>query len=163
MPFSFFGLDALLFLLLMPFSLLCLPLIYLGVDLGGKRTGLAVGDDRSGVVSPVGVVETAADDELARAIVKAIQDHAPDAIVVGLPLNMDGTEGDGARRARDFGTRLGALTDRPIHYQDERLTSFAADARLARSGRTHKQKKAIRDALAAAEMLGDFIKKSHKP
>ena len=134
-------------------------MIYLGINLGDKRTGLAVGDDASGVISPIGVVEAAADDELAQAIVKAIQHHASDAVVLGLPLNMDGTEGDRAKRTRDFGTQLGALTDRPIHYQDERLTSFAADARLARSGRTHKQKKAIRDALAAAEMLGDYLKK----
>ena len=52
---------------------------------------------------------------------------------------------------------MGERTDRPIHYQDERLTSYAAEQQLAGSGRTHQEKKEIRDALAAAEILRDFL------
>ncbi|MHC4768919.1 MAG: Holliday junction resolvase RuvX, partial [Planctomycetota bacterium] len=76
------------------------------------------------------------------------------------PLNMDGTEGPRAKRVRDLGRQLGQRTDRPIHYQDERLTSFAADAQMAGSGRTHREKKELRDALAAAEILRDFLQAS---
>lgn len=133
-------------------------MIYLAVDLGDKRTGLAVGDDQTGVVSPLKVVEAGNDDKTARAVLNAIDSHAPDAIVLGLPLNMDGTEGDAAARARRFGDALAGRTDRPIHFQDERLTSFAAEERLAGSGRTRREKKQVRDALAAAEILKDFLR-----
>ena len=71
---------------------------------------------------------------------------------------MDGSEGPQARRVRAFGQRLAQRTDRPIHYQDERLTSHAAEAQLAGSGRTHREKKHLRDALAAAEILRDFLR-----
>jgi putative Holliday junction resolvase len=118
---------------------------FIAIDLGGKRTGLAVGDDQTGIVSPVASVPIAPGAALVRAILDAIDEHHPDAIVLGLPLNMDGTEGPGER------------TDRPIHYQDERLTSYAADQRMARSGRTRKEKKERRDALAAVEILRDFL------
>ncbi len=132
-------------------------MMYLAVDLGEKRTGLAVGDDQTGVISPAGVIELAPGRLLLEAIVRAIGEHGPDAVVIGLPLNMDGTEGPQAGRVREIGRQLAALTDRPLHYQDERLTSFAAEKRLDRSGRTHKEKKALRDALAAAEILRDFL------
>ncbi|MHC4416342.1 MAG: Holliday junction resolvase RuvX [Planctomycetota bacterium] len=130
---------------------------FIAIDLGGKRTGLAVGDDQTGIVSPVASVPIAPGAALVRAILDAIDEHHPDAIVLGLPLNMDGTEGPQAKRVRVFGGQLGERTDRPIHYQDERLTSYAADQRMARSGRTRKEKKERRDALAAVEILRDFL------
>ena len=58
---------------------------------------------------------------------------------------------------RTFGAAAGARWSLPVHFQDERLTSFDADQRMARSGRTHAQKKAIRDALAACALLEDFL------
>jgi putative Holliday junction resolvase len=70
---------------------------------------------------------------------------------------MDGTEGPAARSARDFARQIAERSGRPIHWQDERLTSDAAEDHLDGSGRTHKQKKQIRDALAAAEILRDFL------
>ena len=130
---------------------------YVAIDLGGKRTGLAVGDDETGVVTPLRVVELPQGEALLAAIGAAIEAHGPNALVLGLPLNMDGTEGAAAKAARDFGTVLAERTGRPVHYQDERLTTFAADQQMARSGKTHKQKKRIRDPLAAAEILRDFL------
>jgi putative Holliday junction resolvase len=132
---------------------------YLCLDLGDKRTGLATGDDETRVVTPAGMLQASPGGDLVAEVLAAIEMHGPDAIVLGLPLNMDGTEGTRARRARDFGKQLGARTDRPIHFQDERLTSFAADQELAGSGRTHKEKKSLRDALAAAEILRDFLRR----
>jgi putative Holliday junction resolvase len=130
---------------------------YLAIDLGQKRTGLAVGDDATGLVSPVAVVEAAPGEEVVRRIEESIEEHQPDAVIVGLPLNMDGSEGDAAKGARGFGAVLAERCHLPVHYQDERLTSFAADQQMARSGRTHKQKKELRDALAAAQILRDFL------
>lgn len=134
----------------------------LGIDLGRKRTGLAVGDGETGIVSPVDTLEVEPGPALIGALQRAIEAHGPDALVLGLPLNMDGTEGPRARQVRALGDRLAREVARPVHYQDERLTSFAADQRMARSGRTHGQKKAIRDALAAAEILRDyFARRAH--
>lgn len=134
---------------------------YLAIDLGDKRTGLAVGDDVTGMVSPAGIIEQprAPDDSRLRtAISEAVRDHEPHAIVIGLPLNMDGTEGPRSKIARQFGDALAEVIGLPVHFHDERLSSVAADARMARSGRTHKQKKRLRDALAAAAILEDFLR-----
>lgn len=134
---------------------------YLCIDLGDKRTGLAVGDAVTGLASPAGVLEVPvganAGAELQRAIVKAIHQHGPGALVLGLPLNMDDTEGPRAKLVRAWGVRIGTLTGLKVHYQDERLTSADADWQMARSGLTRGQKKAKRDALAAATILRDFL------
>lgn len=133
---------------------------YLAIDLGERRTGLAVGDDQTGVVTPLSVLDVPRGGGLIEALVKAIEEHAPDEIVLGLPLNMDGTEGAAAKRVREFAETLRKRCECLVHCQDERLTSFAADQRLARTGRTRKQKKGMRDALAAAEILRDFLDES---
>ena len=76
---------------------------FLAIDLGDKRTGLAIGDDETKIASPLTVIEIVRGDALIDAIADSIKDHAPDAIVLGLPLNMDGTEGPQAKLVRDFG------------------------------------------------------------
>ncbi len=133
---------------------------YLAIDLGDRRTGLAGGDDETGLVTPIGVLEVPTGPPLLEALDDAVASHGPDALVVGLPLNMDGTEGPGAKRARELGRALAERSSRPVYYQDERLTSFGADQQMARSGRTHKQKKKLRDALAACAILRDYLKRS---
>ena len=138
---------------------------YVAFDLGDKRTGVAVGDDQTGLVTPAGVVQTALNEAggeaLLRALEGAIAEHlgagTPGEIVVGLPVNMDGTEGPRAAMIRHWGQRIAGRTRRVVHVQDERLTSAAADWAMARSGLTHKQKKERRDALAAAAILTDFL------
>jgi putative Holliday junction resolvase len=138
---------------------------YLAVDLGDKRTGLALGDSVTTVVAPAGLIEVpiadraggALLDALVRAIDQQIGAASKADLVVGLPLNMDGTEGPRAKLIRDFAARLAARTGRTIHYQDERLTSSEADWAMARSGLTRGQKKQRRDALAAGVILRDFL------
>lgn len=140
---------------------------YLAIDLGDKRTGLAVGDSITAIAAPLDVVEVSIADRAGEALLDALvlaihaqfSPHARFELVMGLPLNMDGSEGPRAKLVRAFSDRLAARLDRPrtIHFQDERLTSADADWQLARSGRTHKQKKQTRDALAAAAILRDFL------
>jgi putative holliday junction resolvase len=130
---------------------------YLCIDLGEKRTGLAVGDDVTGIVSPLEVIQTGAASERDRLIAQAIDGQGPDALVVGLPINMDGTEGPAAKKVRAFGGSLSRRCKLPVHYADERLSSAAADEQMARSGLTHKGKKERRDALAAAAVLRAFL------
>ena len=130
---------------------------YLAIDLGDKRTGLAVGDDETGVATPTATLPVVPGPALFDAIARMIREHDIDTLVLGLPLNADGSEGPRARRTRQFGVSLQSKTDMPLYYQDERLTTYAANQRLAGTGRTHKQKKAARDAIAAAEILQDFL------
>ncbi len=137
---------------------------FLCIDLGDKRTGLALGDRVTGLVSPAGVIETPiaerAGEALLDAIAAAIDEQVGKSaceLVVGLPLNMDGTEGPRAKIVRAFAARIAARTGRAVRFQDERLTSADADWSMARSGMTHKEKKKRRDALAAAAILRDFL------
>ncbi len=134
----------------------------LAIDLGDKRTGCALGDDETGLVAPLEVVEVdrqRAEPELLRRLAALVQSERPDVVVLGLPLNMDGTVGPRARLVQRFGA---ALAERlagaaEVVYHDERLTSAEADRQLAGSGLTHKQKKRRRDAIAAAAILRDYL------
>jgi putative holliday junction resolvase len=137
---------------------------YLCIDLGDKRTGLALGDAQTRLVSPIGVIEVSiaihAGEALLTALAKAIDEQlgtSPGELVVGLPINMDDSEGQRAKLVRAFGARIGAKVSRVVHFQDERLTSAAADWSMARSGMTRGEKKQRRDALAAAAILNDFL------
>lgn len=126
---------------------------YLAIDPGGKRMGLAVGNDVTRTATPLDVVEAGHDDARLQALAAAIDDQGPDALVVGLPLNMDGSEGPAAKSARRFGELCAQRFKLPVVYVDERLSSDTADQQMARTGLTHGQKKARRDALAAAAIL----------
>jgi putative Holliday junction resolvase len=151
----------------------------LAVDVGDKRTGLAVGDAETGIVTPLGVValplgyakrkrgggaayEIDAGALIGRLVEIALEEEA-ERVVVGLPLHMDGAEGDRARLVRAFGAALeGALLEAGavaggVVFADERRSSARADEWMARSGLTHKQKKRRRDALAAAAFLGAYL------
>ncbi len=130
---------------------------FVAIDYGQKRTGLAVGDDITGLVQPYEVLSVAHGEPLYAALTKAIDEIGPDAIVVGLPLNMDGSEGPAAKAARDFGAVIAERTRLPVDYQDERLSSFSAETQLAGTGRTRKEKRELRDALAAAEILREYL------
>ncbi len=132
---------------------------YLALDLGDKRTGLAVGDDEVRLASPLKTIERpiAPGEQLLDEVARAVDDHKPDAIVLGLPLNMDDTEGPRAKIVRSFAAKLAARTGLAVHFQDERLTSDAADWDMAQSGLTRGQKKQRRDGLAAAAILRDFL------
>ncbi len=130
---------------------------FLAIDVGDKRTGLAVGDDELRMAQPVCVLETPIGKQLVDAISHAIKEHDIDELVIGLPLHMDGSEGQRVDITKQFATQLAKENALPIHFQDERLTSAAAEEKLDGSGKTHKQKKKIRDALAATEILSDFL------
>jgi putative holliday junction resolvase len=129
---------------------------YLAIDLGDKRTGLAIGDDGTGFVAPLEVLDVPR-PRIVDALIEAIDRHGPGALVIGLPLNMDGTDGPQATSARAVGEALALRSGLPVQYHDERLSSFAAEEHLKGSGRTRRQKRQLRDALAAAEILRDFL------
>jgi putative Holliday junction resolvase len=130
---------------------------YLAVDPGEKRTGLAIGDDETRIATPLAVIETPDRTARVRQVRQAIESHSPGALVVGLPLNMDGTEGAAARKARALAAELSHEFQLPVHLADERLSSRAADALMHESGLSRNAKRRRQDALAAATILQDFL------
>jgi putative holliday junction resolvase len=144
---------------------------YLAIDLGDKRTGIATGDATTRIASPVAVLDIPAAERQGQALMDAIVRTIADfwtprdqgELVVGLPINMDGTEGPAAKKARDIARVLSERTKRRVHLFDERLTSAEADWRMAQSGLTHAQKKARRDAIAAAAILEGFLNSLSNP
>lgn len=136
---------------------------YICFDIGDKRTGIAFGDDNTCIANPVGMIEVtkkkpdSGKDCLLDQLCTVINDHNPDIIIVGLPLNMDGTHGSQAKKTVTIAERLAKKTNLPVRLHDERLSTYTADQIMAQSGLTHKQKKNRRDALAAATTLQDFL------
>lgn len=128
---------------------------YLAIDYGMKRTGLAVCDAGETLASPLAVVHGHKD--LIPRIRQVIASEGIGAIVLGLPLNMDDTEGPQARLVQAFARELARQVQIPIHFQDERLSSFAAEQKLLETGLSRGKKREILDALAAADILQAFL------
>ena len=128
---------------------------YLAIDHGQKRTGLAVCDAGETMASPLEVIENST--VLIRKIKQALEDYRIQAIVIGLPFNMDGMEGPRAKEVRTFAARMQKDIDLPVHFFDERLSSYAAEQKLFDMELTRKKKKKRLDAIAAAEILQGFL------
>jgi len=131
---------------------------FLGIDYGAKRIGLAVGDDASHFASPVKTIRGCGHIRGDAVAVEAcVKEFDIDGIVIGLPLNMDDTEGPQAKIIRSFGEALGAMTDLTIHYADERLSSIAAEELIRPAELTRKKKRARIDRVAAQVILQSFL------
>lgn len=131
-------------------------------DVGKRSIGVAICDPALRIVSPVETIRRttwARDAERLRTLIAYWQAGG---FVVGLALNMDGSEGGSAQRCRAFGANLLSIADLPLAYFDERLSSFAAEDALDALGRRPKDPRARLDHLAAATILEDFLRR-HAP
>jgi putative Holliday junction resolvase len=129
----------------------------LAVDFGEKRIGLAVSDESGRVVVPVGAVRRTSDAQAAAAVAHAAKEREVARLVVGLPRNLDGSEGAIARRARTFARRLEESSGLRVDFHGEALTSVAADAALHEAGVPARARAGARDAEAAAILLRDWL------
>jgi len=128
----------------------------LGLDHGGRRIGVAAGDTETRMAFPrPALVRRNLDADLAALRDLAVSEGAG-LVVIGLPLNMDGSEGSQAAAARSFGDRLGALGMR-IAYQDERLSSWEAGERLAEAGARPSRRSGQLDSAAARVILQQYL------
>jgi len=127
------------------------------LDLGRRRIGVAVTDAAAMGAHPVGVVERRSMAQDLAAIAAMLRDREVTTIVVGLPLNMDGSEGPAARAARLFADRMAAALKVEVEMFDERLTSFEAEER--RKGMPIKKgaRKPAIDAIAATVILEGWM------
>lgn len=129
----------------------------LAVDLGRARTGLAVCDENELLASPAGVISEHNMERLAQKIAVQAEEGAVGGIVVGLPRNMDGSEGESARNARAFAETLRALVKVPVELRDERGTTLTAHEYLNTTDTRGKKRKAVVDAVAATIILQDYL------
>jgi putative Holliday junction resolvase len=128
---------------------------YLAIDYGTKRVGLAICDPAETVASPLGVIEGQKD--LMNKIADIVRKEGVEAVVLGLPLNMDDSTGPQAKLVFQFAEQLERFLVIPVHFQDERLSSFGADEKLSAADFTRRRKKKHLDAVAAAEILQAFL------
>ncbi|HBG26242.1 MAG: hypothetical protein A2Y10_08035 [Planctomycetes bacterium GWF2_41_51] len=133
---------------------------FLCIDLGDKRTGLAICDGDEIMASPLGIIE--GQKNLQYEIIKIAKEHQVQGLVFGLALNMDGTEGDRAIQTKKIVEEIKTKISLPVFFQDERLSTFSAGNKLSRIGLTHKKKKFKIDAIAAAEILTEFLNSRKK-
>jgi len=134
----------------------------LAIDLGTRRVGLALSDEGGRFATPLDVLQVASPAHAREQILKVIDREGPERLVVGVPINMDGTVGPAVRGAVVFGRELGAASGKPVLYVDERLSSFEAGQTLAgrrKAGEhlTRQRKKERLDAVAAASFLQGFL------
>ena len=132
-------------------------MIILSVDYGDKRTGIAVCDKFEMLASPVCVITEWNIDSLANKIIDVAKEKRAEEIVVGLPKNMDGSEGFRADACKELAEKLKGLTEIPIKFWDERLTTVSAHKILSENNVRGKKRKAVVDAVAADIILQDYI------
>jgi putative Holliday junction resolvase len=129
----------------------------LGLDVGERRIGVAVADESVRVALPVAVVERREPPADLDAIARLVQEQGAEAVVIGLPISLNGSLGPQAQTVKAFGQELSARLALPIEYWDERLSTVEAERRLADAGRRGPKAKAKRDAAAAAIVLQSYL------
>lgn len=125
----------------------------LGLDLGEKTIGLALSDTSRSVATPMETLPRSKFSVDAQKIEKIVAEHGVGAIVIGLPLNMDGSDGPSSQSARAFGRNLAARVAAPIVFWDERLSTVAVTRTLLDADTTRRRRAEVVDKMAAAYIL----------
>jgi putative pre-16S rRNA nuclease len=125
----------------------------LGLDVGSKTIGMALSDVTRSVATPYHTVRRTKFTEDVVAIEAAIAEHGVGAVVIGLPLNLDGSEGPRAQSTRAFGRNLAARIAVPILFWDERLSTAAVERHLIEADASRKRRAEVIDRMAAAYIL----------
>ncbi len=132
-------------------------MIILSVDYGDKRTGIAVCDKLEMLAAPVCVITEWNQTVLAQKIVNIAIERKAEEIVIGLPKNMDGSKGFRADACEELGSVIKSLTELPVVFWDERLTTVSAHRILSENNIRGKKRKNVVDAVAADIILQDYI------
>lgn len=129
----------------------------LAVDLGSARTGIAVSDDNQVLASPFCVVAEKNKDVLMQKIHEICKKEKIGKIIVGLPRNMDGSEGESAQNCKKFASDLSDVTNLPVSMVDERCTTITAHNFLNETNVRGKKRKNVVDAVAASVILQNYL------
>jgi putative holliday junction resolvase len=128
----------------------------LGIDHGSKRIGLSYGDD-IGVATPLPALAFTDASKQWEGLASLLKERKITDIVIGHPLNMDGSAGPKAHEIEEFGRRLYSKFGLPVHLVDERLTSYEAESTIPPSKRRAVRKSGLIDSRAATLVLQDFL------
>lgn len=129
-----------------------------GIDPGAARVGIAISDDDSSIAFPRETVAARGGvAEAAKRVREALDDDEVSLVVVGLPLRLDGTEGEAARRAKLLGDAIGDALGIEVVYWDERLTTVAAERSLREMGRRGAKQREVVDQSAATILLQGYL------
>ncbi len=129
----------------------------LALDLGARRVGVAVSDELQITANPLPLIERRSWKDLLRRVAAIIEGYDARGLVIGLPLSLDGSEGDAAQEARRLAENFRKSLNVPVYLQDERLTTFAADVKLRTEGVRPEEIKNRVDSESAALILRDFM------
>jgi putative holliday junction resolvase len=129
---------------------------FLGIDHGSRRLGLAYGDE-IGVATPLPAILTADPAKQWEMLGAVIRDRRITAVVLGLPLNMDGTEGPKAKEITAFAAKVRSAFGIPVHFVDERLTSYEAESTIPAVKRRSLRNSGLVDSRAACIILQDHL------
>ena len=129
----------------------------MAVDYGDARTGLAVCDRTEFLASPIGTIEERNANVLAMKVAHMAKQYEVGEIVVGLPVNMNGSYGPRAEKCRNFANMLNELTEIPVNMWDERSTTVSATNYLNETNTRGKKRKEVIDAVAATIILESYL------
>ena len=129
----------------------------LGVDYGDRRTGLAVSDENRFLAGGIGTISEGGMRATAKKVAAVAAERGATVIVVGMPKNMDGSEGPRAEKARAFAELRRQRCDLPLVFWDERRSSIEAHAILHAGGKKEKQHRKTVDAVAASLILEGYL------
>lgn len=150
----------------------------LALDVGERRIGLAISDPDGRVAVPLDTLERRGEDADLEALVRLVEREGVQAVVVGLPLSLDGSLGRQAALTQEFARRLAKVISPPLEMWDERLSSVAAERSLAAPGaaqgrerrrprgdrrRPSRRRQGAQDALAAALVLQSYLDSRSRP
>jgi putative Holliday junction resolvase len=135
----------------------------MGLDLGTKTIGLALSDVERRIATPLETIRRVKFRADATALLALADKFSVAALVIGLPLNMDGSEGPRAQATRAFVRNLAALSPLPVLYQDERLSTAAVTRTLIDADTSRARRAELVDKMAAAYILQAFIDRINTP
>jgi len=127
------------------------------LDVGEARIGIAVSDELGLTAQGVGVVQRRGGRHDLEALAERLAPYQPERLVVGLPLNMNGTEGPQAEKVRAFATRVAEHLALPLEFSDERLTTVAAERTLLEADLSRRRRRDLVDQVAATLILQTYL------
>lgn len=130
---------------------------FLGLDVGSKTIGLALSDEGEVVATPLQTLPRQGGTKDLEAVAAAVAETGAQALVLGLPLDLTGSEGEAARRVRRLGQQLHQRLDCPVHFWDERFSTVAAERALLEGNVRRKRRKEVVNHVAASLILQSFL------
>ncbi len=135
-----------------------IPMRILAIDYGERRTGLAISDELGYTAQGLDTVVVSSEEEIVPRVAAVVREKGAGRIVIGLPLNMDGTESEKSRKVRDFGEALSRETSLPVIFWDERMTSMQAHRVMQALDKKPSRNKPMVDRISATLILQEYMR-----